>query len=125
MEKNKQNRELDTLIRDSMMITDVPSQELNTRLKMDLYRHEATLCQQTSAHAISFLYLPMVVSFATFSLLTVLALLMIANPYLSVFLAALCGYAGVASIALTVIGVKRTRIKEDMTLHIKKRGSLA
>ena len=60
-----------------------------------------------------------------FSLLALLALLMIENIYLSYFAVGLCVYVGMAGILLTIVGVKRANIKEDITIRIEKRGVLA
>lgn len=67
----------------------------------------------------------MIVNLITFSLLAVLALTIIKNVYLSYFAAGVCFYVGVAGILITIIGVKRTNLKEDITIRIEKRGILA
>ena len=50
---------------------------------------------------------------------------MIENSYLSYFVAGICFYVGIAGILLTIVGVKRANIKEDITIRIEKRGVLA
>ena len=75
-------------------------------------------------HNISLWYLPMVLNLITFSLLALLALIMIENIYLSYLAAGICFYVGAAGILLTILGVKRANIKEEITIHIKKRGVL-
>ena len=67
----------------------------------------------------------MVLNLITFSLLAVFALIMVENIYLSYFAAGVCLYAGLAGILLTIVGAKRTNIKEDITIRIEKRGVLA
>lgn len=120
MENEKHNRALDELIRESMEILDMPSPELNARLKMDIYRRENSLQQEKNIRSISFWYVPMVLSFFTFALLAATSLIMISNPYLSIFLAFMCGYMAIAIMLITMIGVKRTDIKNDMKLRIRK-----
>lgn len=66
----------------------------------------------------------MVLNLITFSLLALFALIMIENIYLSYFAAGICFYAGVTGILLTIAGVKRANIKEDITIRIEKRGVL-
>lgn len=125
MEQKKNNPEFDQLIRSSMQITDTPSLELNNRLKASLYQHETALGQQVPTSSISLWYLPMILNFITFMLLAGLALLTISNPYLSVFTAGICLYTSIAGIFITMVGVKRTNIKEAFTLRIEKRGVIA
>lgn len=125
MENKKQGTELDELIRSSMDMEDTPAFELNSSLKADLYRQEACMLHQPKTKAIALWYLPMILNFATFGLLAVMALLMIANPYLSKFTAAVCLYIGLAGIFITVLGVKRTRLKEDISIVVDRRGVIA
>ena len=75
-------------------------------------------------HILSLWYLPMVLNLIMFLLLALFALMMIENIYLSYFAAGVCLYVGVAGILLTVVGVKRANIKEDITICIEKRGVL-
>lgn len=117
--------QLEDLIRDSMNMTDVPAPELNNKLKAALYQQEAALRKQPATHKLSLWYLPMVLNLITFSLLAVLAMIMIENIYLSCFAAGICFYVVVAGILLTLVGVKRTNIKEDLAIRIEKRGVLA
>ena len=67
----------------------------------------------------------MVLNLITFSLLALLALLVIENLYLSYFAAGICFYVGMAGILLTIVGVKRANMKEEITICIEKRGVLA
>ena len=72
---------------------------------------------------VSLWYLPMILNLITFSLLAVLALLVIENRYLSYLAVGSCLYIGVAGILLTIVGVKRANIK-DITICVEKRGAL-
>ena len=51
--------------------------------------------------------------------------MIIENVYLSYFAAGICLYIGAAGILLTIVGVKRANIKEEITIRMKKRGVLA
>ena len=53
------------------------------------------------------------------------ALIVISNTYLSYFAAGICLYIGLAGVLLTIVGVKRTNMKEEITIRIEKRGALA
>ncbi len=108
-----------------MKMADVPAPELNNKLKAALYQQEAVLRKQPAMHKLSLWYLPMVLNLITFSLLALFALIMIENIYLSCFAAGICVYAGVAGILLTIVGIKRANIKEDIIIRIEKRGVLA
>ena len=125
MKDDRSNMEIEKVIRASMKITDVPAPELNHKLKAALYQQEAVLRRQPAVRKLSIWYLPMVLNLITFSLLAVFALLMVENIYLSYFAAGVCLYAGLAGILLTIVGAKRTNIKEDITIRIEKRGVLA
>ena len=125
MKDDRSNMEIEKVIRASMKITDVPAPELNHKLKAALYQQEAVLRRQPAVRKLSIWYLPMVLNLITFSLLAVFALIMVENIYLSYFAAGVCLYAGLAGILLTIVGVKRTNIKEDITIRIEKRGVLA
>ncbi len=125
MRDNRPNTEIEEVIRASMKMTDVPAPELNKELKAALYQQEAVLRKQPVMHKLSLWYLPMILNLVTFSLLSLFALIMIENMYLSYFAAGICFYVGVAGILLTVVGVKRANIKEEITIYIEKRGVLA
>ncbi len=124
MRDNHSNEEMEEAIRASMKITDVPTPELNKKLKVALYQQEAVLRKQPAIHSLSLWYLPMVLNIITFSLLAVFAWIMIDNIYLSYFAAGICFYVGVAGIVLTIVGVKRTNIREEITIRVEKRGVL-
>lgn len=125
MRDDRSNPDIEEVIRASMKMTDVPAPELNNTLKAALYQQEAVLRKQPAAHKLSLWYLPMVLNLITFSLLAVFAFIMIENIYLSYFAAGICFYAGAAGIVLTIVGIKRADIKEDITIRIEKRGVLA
>lgn len=117
--------ELNEIIRASMELEDVPSPELNLHLKASLYQREAVLRQAAPTRAIPLWFVPMILNLVTFSLLAMLALLVISNPYLAKLAAGACAYMGAAGVLLTVVGVKRTNMKEAITVHVQKRGMLA
>jgi hypothetical protein len=125
MKDNHSNMDIEEVIRASMKMTDVPAPEVNNQLKTTLYQQEAVLRKQPATHKLSLWYLPMVLNLITFSLLALFALIIIENIYLSYFTAGICLYIGVAGILLTIVGVKRANIKEDITIRIEKRGVLA
>ncbi len=125
MKDNHSNMKIEEIIRSSIKITDVPTPELNSKLKAALYQREAALQKQPPTHRLSLWCLPMIFNLITFSLLSLFALILIENIYLSYFVAGICFYIGAAGILLTIVGVKRANIKEDITIRIKKRGVLA
>lgn len=112
----------DERIRASMKLTDVPSPQLNQRLKAALYEQEAALEKKHAARALSLWYLPMLFNFAVFGMLAAAAWMAISNVYLACFAAGCCLYIGLAGVLLTVLGVKRANLKENMELHVEKRG---
>lgn len=124
MENRKFDSELDKLIRSSMDMKDTPSLELNSKLKAALYQQEEVMRRQAPTKTISLWYLPMILNFVTFGLLAVMAFLIIANPYLSKFIAAICLYIGFAGFFITILGVKRTKLKEEISIIVEKRGAI-
>ncbi len=125
MRDNHSDMEIEEVIRASMKMAAVPGTELNNKLKAALYQQEAVLQKQPAMRKLLLWYLPMVLNLATFSLLAFLALIMIENIYLSYFAAGICFYVGAAGILLTIVGAKRTNIREEIAIRIEKRGVLA
>ena len=125
MRDNRSDMEIEKVIRTSMKMTDVPASELNNQLKAALYQQEAVLRKQPAAHKLSLWYLPMILNLVTFIMLAGVALIVISNIYLSYFAAGICFYIGLAGVLLTIVGVKRTNMKEDITIRVEKRGALA
>lgn len=117
--------EIDEIIRASMKLADEPTPELNNKLKAALHQKEVAMRKQPVTRGFSLWYLPMILNFITFIMLAVVSLMVINNTYLSYFAAGICTYIGLTGILLTVVGVKRTNMKEDITIRIKKRGVLA
>ena len=124
MENNNYENGLTELIRASMELEDEPSCELNIRLKAELYQKEAAMAGK-QMRSISLWYVPMVLNFILFSLFAVFALLVIANPYIAKLIAGICLYMSMAGVFITLLGVKRANLKEDVMVHIQKRGVLA
>ena len=124
MKDNHFNTELDKIIRASMRVDDEPSQELNNSLKLNLHWQKMNK-KAPAVYSLPLWYLPMILNFVIFSLLAVAAQLVIVNPYLSILVTGICLYLGIAGVLLTIVGVKRTRLKEDITIHIQKGDALA
>ena len=124
MENNYNENSLNELIRASMDLEDKPSFELNALLKAELYQKEAAMSEK-QVHSISLWYVPMILNFISFLLFAVFALLVIQNPYIAKLLAGICLYMSTAGIFITLLGVKRARLKEEVTVHIQKRGVAA
>lgn len=124
MGDNRSDMEIEKVIRASLKMTDVPSPELNRKLKAALRRREAVLQNQPAMRKLSLWYVPMVLNLITFFLLAFLARIIIENIYLSYFVAGSCLYVGAAGILLTLVGLKRANIKEELTVRIEKRGVL-
>ena len=125
MRDNQSNIVIEEVIQASMKMTDVPDPELNQKLKAALYQQEAVLQKQPATHKVSIWYLPMILNLVTFIMLAGVALIVISNIYLSYFAAGICFYIGLAGVLLTIVGVKRTNMKEDITIRVEKRGALA
>lgn len=119
------NTEIDEIIRASMKLADEPDPELNSKLKATLYQKEAVMRKQPITRSFSLWYLPMILNLTTFTMLTIVALMVINNTYLSYFIAGICSYMGLAGVLLTIVGVKRTNMREDITIRVEKRGALA
>lgn len=120
----KKDDKLDELIRASIKTKDVPSPKLNNDLKIKLYHKEAQIRQGTLIRDIPIWYVPMVLNVLIFSLLAILAFIMITNQYLAIFTVGICVYFSITGVVITLVGLKRTNIKDELTLHVKKRGAL-
>lgn len=125
MENKSYDNELNKLIRESMELKDTPSQELNQYLKTGLYQREAAIRKATVIHSIPLWFVPMILNFIIFSLFAVLALLIITNPYLASLAAGICVYIGIAGILITAVGVKRSNMKEAISVRVQKRGVIS
>lgn len=120
----KKDDKLDELIRASIKTKDVPSPQLNNDLKIKLYHKETKIRQGTLIRDIPIWYVPMVLNVLIFSLLAILAFIMITNQYLAIFTVGICVYFSITGVVITLVGLKRTNIKDELTLHVKKRGAL-
>ena len=135
------NTEFDQMIREAVKLPDSnhmgkssgiseaaglpePSAQLNNALKAELYRREAVIRKAPATRSVVLWYVPMILNLITFAMLAGAALILISNVYLAFLAAGACLYLAAAGIVITVIGVKRTNIKEEITLHIQKRGAL-
>lgn len=125
MENKSYDNELNKLIRESMELKDTPSQELNQYLKTGLYQREAAIRKAADIHSIPLWFVPMILNFIIFSLFAVLALLIITNPYLASLAAGICVYIGIAGILITAVGVKRSNMKEAISVRVQKRGVIS
>lgn len=125
MENNYFNTKTDDIIRNSMRLADEPAPELNQKLKAALYQQEVLMQKQPAVRVLSFWYLPMILNLAMFIMLAVAALMAISNVYLSYFTAGICLYIGLSGVLLTVVGIRRANLKEDMAVQVEKRGVLA
>lgn len=125
MKENRFDEKIDEIIRSSVELTDEPAPELNCKLKAALYQQEAAMRKHSAACTVSLWYLPMILNLATFTMLAAAALLVIGNSYLAYFAAGSCLYIGLAGVLLTIVGVKRTNLKETFAIRVEKRGKLA
>lgn len=123
MKDNRFETEIDEIIRASMEVPDEPGSELNNELKAVLYRQEAAMRKRPALRVLSLWYIPMILNLATFIMLAVISLMLISNTYLAYFAAGICLYIGLTGILLTVLGVRRTNIKEDIAVCVEKRGA--
>ena len=112
MVKKDFNTEFDGLIREALKTTDKPD--------VRLYERERFLRQGRAGRSISLWYLPMVLNLILFILLGAALVLLIDSLYLSVLAAAACAYMGIAGVVITVVGIKRTDLREEISVHIKK-----
>ena len=125
MKDNRFDTKTDRIIQASMKLADEPARELNCKLKEAVYRKEKALQNQPAMCRLSLWYLPMVFNLVLSGMLAVAARMMIGNVYLFYFAAGICLYIGLSGVLLTVVGVKRANLKEEMAIHIEKRGVLA
>lgn len=116
--------ELDALLRAALADPDAaPAPELDRQLKTALYQREAALRRRPATRALPLWYLPMAANLLFALLLAAAALLVIPNAGLALLAAGGCLYLGLAGVLLTLLGLKRTHLKEALTLRLAKRGT--
>lgn len=117
-------KQLDTLIKQSLEIKETPSQKLNLQLKKELYKQKQVKknIKETTERTVSFWFLPMILNFILFSLAAAFFFATVSNPCLLTFFILICIHASMAGILLTIIGLKRTPLKQEMSIRFKKRG---
>lgn len=120
MKKEYYDKDLDGLIREAIRQEDAPSAALNNTIKAELYSRESLMRRQASPRKIQLWYLPMLLNTAIFALLAIACPSLLPTPWLSLPAAGLCIYAALAGFLLTVIGIRRSHLKEDLTLYIRK-----
>ena len=120
MVKKDFNTEFDGLIREALKTEDKPDVRLNNGLKAELYERERFQRQSAEGKGISLWYLPMVLNLIIFILLGAALVLLINNLYLAVLAASACAYMGIAGVVITLVGIKRTDLREDISVCIKK-----
>lgn len=118
--------EFDALIRESAKSGQIsgPPPRLTNALKAELYARENAARRGIPVRTISLWYLPMVINCIIFGLLGILSFLLISDLLLLTLAVLGCAYAAAAGIVLTVIGMKRTNMREECAIHIEKRGAL-
>lgn len=116
--------ELDALLRAALAENAAPDPALDRRLKTALYQREAALRRRPATRTLPLWYLPMAVNLAFALLLAAAALLVIPETGLALTAAGACLYLGLAGVLLTLLGLKRTRMKDELTLRMEK-GSAA
>ena len=120
MAKKDFNTEFDGLLREALKTTDKPDVRLDNGLKAELYERERFLRQGRAGRSISLWYLPMVLNLILFLLLGAALVLLIDSLYLSVLAAAACAYMGIAGVVITLVGIKRTDLREEISIRIRK-----
>lgn len=114
----------DEIIRASVNHGEEPCTELNNKLKAAVYEKERIMRRQPETRALSIWYLPMLFNLIVFTMLGIVSIMVISNMYLAYLAAGICFYIAMAGVLLTVVGVKRTNLKKDITIRIGKRGAL-
>lgn len=119
------DQDLDRLIRDAIKLEAQPAPELNHMVKTALYQQEAAASQTPPVRTVSLWFLPMILNLIASLMLAAAALILISNSYLSYFTAGVFWYIGAAGVLLTIVGMKRTNLRENTTIQIQKGGKTA
>lgn len=120
MEKKDFDTKFDELILEALKTRDKPAVRLNNELKAEIYERERFRRQGTAGRSISLWYLPMILNLIIFLMLGAVLILLINNLYLAVLAASACAYMGIAGVVITLVGIKRTDLREDISICIKK-----
>ncbi len=125
MKENHFDTQMDALIRAAVSQGGEPDPELNRKLKAAVYRQSDVMAKEPAARMLSLWYLPMILNLVTFVMLAAAAYLGIQHFYLSRVTAGICIYIALAGVLLTIAGVKRTNMKEELAVCMEKRGVTA
>ena len=121
MGKKDFHTEFDELLRAAMQTEDQPPVQLNNKLKAEIYERERFRRQGTAGRSISLWYLPMILNLIIFLMLGAVLILLINNLYLAVLGALVCAYMGLAGVVITLAGIKRTDLRENISIFINKK----
>lgn len=116
----QENKEMETLLRESLKSEDIPSIQLQKRVVHALYARE-----ERKTRRISLWYLPMALNSMISFLGIVCVRLLLPDVLLSRLLIAACLYLMAAGIILTAAGVKLTDFKEKTTVELKRKRRIA
>ena len=121
MEKKDFDTKFDELILEALKTRDKPAVRLNNELKAEIYERERFRRQGTAGRSISLWYLPMILNLIIFLMLGAVLILLINNVYLAVLGALGCAYMGLAGVVITLAGIKRTDLRENISIFINKK----
>ena len=122
MGKKDFDTEFDKLLRAAVQTEDEPPVQLNNALKTELYERERLLRNRQTGRSVSVWYVPMLLNLIVFAMLGAAAALLSINPYVTALAVGACVYMGVAGVIITVIGLKRANLREDIAINVQKGG---
>ena len=121
MEKKDFDTKFDELILEALKTRDKPAVRLNNELKAEIYERERFRRQGTAGRSISLWYLPMILNLIIFLMLGAVLILLINILYLAVLGALVCAYMGLAGVVITLAGIKRTDLRENISIFVNKK----
>lgn len=124
MGKKDFDTEFDKLLRAAVQTEDEPPVQLNNTIKAELYERERLQRSRQTGRSVSVWYLPMVLNLVVFAMLGAAAVLLSADPYVTALAVGGCAHMGLAGVIITVIGVKRANLREDIAINIQKGASV-
>lgn len=124
-EYKKEPDALDELLERALQSDAEPGIACNNLLKSQIRQKEAEKLARGRRKKISLCYLPMIGNLLLFFMTAVMAELLAVTPLISNAIVGFSVYSMLAGIILTILGVRRTNLKENLSITMVQKGTQA
>lgn len=109
---------IEAQIKDSLKTEEVPGEELNRLLNMQLLQKETSMNAEKKRNKRFLWYLPMLLNTLVFGVLGVMFSLLVQNNLAEKILLSICIYLIIAGITLTAAGIRYGNFKKVFTVEL-------